>query len=131
MKRKLNLRKGKEDINIEIKNQGNKNINIEKLTKPKFDSLKKINNWQITTLIKRKENTNWQYRHKRGDFPCGPVGKNLPCNAGDMGLIPSPGRSHIPWSYKASVSQLRSPSSRAWEPQLLRPYAATAEAHLS
>ena len=44
MKRKLNLRKGKEDINIEIKNQGNKNINIEKLTKPKFDSLKKINN---------------------------------------------------------------------------------------
>ena len=26
------------------KNPGNKNTNIEKLTKPKFDSLKKINN---------------------------------------------------------------------------------------
>ena len=22
------------------------------------------------------------------DFPGGPVGENLPCNAGDMGLIP-------------------------------------------
>ena len=24
--------------------------------------------------------------------------KNLPCNAGDMGLIPGPGRSHMPQS---------------------------------
>ena len=27
------------------------------------------------------------------DFPGGPVAKNLPANAGDMGLIPGPGRS--------------------------------------
>ena len=30
------------------------------------------------------------------DFPGGPVVKNLPANAGDMGLIPGPRRSHIP-----------------------------------
>ena len=32
------------------------------------------------------------------DFPGGPVVKNLPANAGDMGLIPGPGRSHMPGS---------------------------------
>ena len=32
------------------------------------------------------------------DFPGGTVVKNLPANAGDMGLIPGPGRSHMPWS---------------------------------
>ena len=31
-----------------------------------------------------------------GDFPGGPVVKNLPANAGDMGSIPGPGRSHVP-----------------------------------
>ena len=30
------------------------------------------------------------------DFPGGPVGKNLPANSEDMGLIPGPGRSHVP-----------------------------------
>ena len=29
-------------------------------------------------------------------FPGGPVVKNLPANAGDVGLIPSSGRSHMP-----------------------------------
>ena len=32
------------------------------------------------------------------DFPGGTVVKNLPANAGDMGLIPGPGRSHMPQS---------------------------------
>ena len=32
------------------------------------------------------------------DFPGGPVDKNLPANTGDTGLIPSPGRFHLPWS---------------------------------
>ena len=32
------------------------------------------------------------------DFPGGAVVKNLPANAGDMGSIPGPGRSHMPWS---------------------------------
>ena len=28
-------------------------------------------------------------------FPCGAVDKNSPANAGDTGLIPNPGRSHV------------------------------------
>ena len=31
------------------------------------------------------------------DFPGGPVVKNPPSNAGDMGSIPGPGRFHMPW----------------------------------
>ena len=31
------------------------------------------------------------------DFPGSPVVKNPPANAGDTGLIPGPGRSHMPW----------------------------------
>ena len=31
-----------------------------------------------------------------GGFPSGPVVKNLPASAGDMGLIPGPERSHMP-----------------------------------
>ena len=30
------------------------------------------------------------------DFPDGPVVKNPPVSAGDTGLIPGPGRSHMP-----------------------------------
>ena len=30
------------------------------------------------------------------DLPGGPVVKNLPANAGDTGLTPGPGRSHMP-----------------------------------
>ena len=32
------------------------------------------------------------------DFPGGAVVKNQPANAGDTGLIPGPGRSHMPQS---------------------------------
>ena len=42
--------------------------------------------------------------------------KNPPANAGDMGSIPGPGRSHIPRSNLAHA------------PQLLRPHATTTEA---
>ena len=31
------------------------------------------------------------------DFPAGTVVKNSPAKAGDMGSIPGPGRSHMPW----------------------------------
>ena len=31
-----------------------------------------------------------------GDFTGGPVVKNLPANAGHMGSVPGPGRSHMP-----------------------------------
>ena len=32
------------------------------------------------------------------DFPGGPMVKNPPANAGDMGSIPGSGRSHVPQS---------------------------------
>ena len=32
------------------------------------------------------------------DFPGGPVDKNPPANAGDLGLKSDPGRSHMLWS---------------------------------
>ena len=34
----------------------------------------------------------------RRDIPGGAVVKNPPAIAGDMGSIPGPGRSHMPWS---------------------------------
>ena len=47
--------------------------------------------------------------------------KNPPANAGDMGSIPGPERSHMPQSNYACVPQLLSLRSRAHEPQLLKP----------
>ena len=37
------------------------------------------------------------------DFPSAPVVKNLPVNAGDMGLIPGQGRFHMLLSNQAHV----------------------------
>ena len=56
-------------------------------------SLRQTTLWGIKyTVINFKE---WKsYR----DFPGGAVVKNLPANAGDMGLIPGLGRSHMPRS---------------------------------
>ena len=31
------------------------------------------------------------------DSPGGPVDKNPPANAGDVGSVPGPGRFHVPW----------------------------------
>ena len=36
--------------------------------------------------------------NKTMDFPGGAVVKNPPANAGDTGLSPGLGRSHMPWS---------------------------------
>ena len=46
-------------------------------------------------------------------FPGGSVVKNPPANAGDMGSIPDPGRSHMPQSNRASAPPLLSLFSRA------------------
>ena len=62
------------------------------------------------------------------DFPVGAVVKNPPANAGDTGSSPGPGRSHMPQSKYAHAPQLLSLRSRACEPQLLSPCAATTEA---
>ena len=63
------------------------------------------------------------------DFPGGTVVKNPPASAGDMGLSPGLGRSHMPWSNKAHEPQLLSLHSIARKPQWLSPLAATTEAH--
>ena len=55
---------------------------------------------------------------KERDFPGSPVVKNPPANAGDTGLSPGLGRSHMPWGNYAHVPQLLS---------LWSPWAATAE----
>ena len=64
------------------------------------------------------------------DVPGGTVVKNRPASAGDMGLIPGPERSHMPWSNKACAPQLLSLRSRACEPQLLSLCAATTAARV-
>ena len=56
-----------------------------------------------------------------GDFPDGAVVKNPPASAGDTGLIPGLGRSHMLWSNKARAPQLLNLCSRARKPQLLKP----------
>ena len=61
-------------------------------------------------------------------FPGGAVVKNPPANAGDTGLSPGLGRSHMPRSNKARAPQLLSLRSRAHEPQLLSPHATATEA---
>ena len=43
---------------------------------------------------------------KTGDFPGGPVVKNLPCNAGDKGSIPGWG-TKIPHSEEATAHRLQ------------------------
>ena len=43
-------------------------------------------------------------------FPGGTMVKNPPPSAGDMGLIPGPGRCHMPWSSQARTWQLLKPT---------------------
>ena len=56
-------------------------------------SLASFNNISWTQYADCLKNANW-------DFPGGPVVKNPPANAGDTGLIPAPGRFHMPgWGW--------------------------------
>ena len=52
------------------------------------------------------------------DFPSGAVAKNPPANAGDTGLSPGPGRSHMPRSNSARVPQVLNPRATTTEPAL-------------
>ena len=56
--------------------------------------------------------------------------QNPPDNAGDVGLIPGPGRSHVPWINYVRVPQLLNLCSRARELQLVSPRTTTTEAHV-
>ena len=69
-------------------------------------------------------------RKSEWGFPGGAVVENLPANAGDTGSSPGLGRSHMPWSNLPRAPQLLSLCSRAGEPQLLSPHAATTEARM-
>ena len=62
------------------------------------------------------------------DFPGGAVVKNLPANAGDMGSSPGPGMIPHAREKQTRASQLLSLCSRAREPQILSPCAATTAA---
>ena len=60
------------------------------------------------TYYKRNENqTTMGYHlkkiHALQGFPDGSVVKNLSANAGDLGLIPDPGKFHVPQSNRVHV----------------------------
>ena len=61
-------------------------------------------------------------------LPCGPVVKNSPANAEDMGSTPGLGRFYMPRGNKAQKPQLLSLSSTACVLQVLSPRAATTQA---
>ena len=60
-------------------------------------------------------------KYSRREFPSGAVVKNPPANAGDTGLSPGPGRSHMLRSNEARAPQLLSLCSRAREPRARAP----------
>ena len=64
----------------------------------------------------------WEYISPTWDFPGSPVGKNLLANAGDTGLIPGPGRSHMlknnltPWATATEAHIARAQPLQQQEP---------------
>ena len=48
-------------------------------------------------------------KSSEGDFPGGPLVKNLPANAGDIGLIPALKRSHMKLSLYATTAEACKP----------------------
>ena len=53
---------------------------------------------KVMNITKKKQTHRYKEQTSGWDFPGGAVVKNLPANAGDMGSIPGPGRSRMPWS---------------------------------
>ena len=66
-------------------------------------------------------NIHGDHRDTQGDLCGGSVEKSLPAKAEDMGSIPDPGSSHMPWSNYTWVPELLNQHSRAQESQLLSP----------
>ena len=74
------------------------------ITKPSFayfpvSKFKSLDPTSLTVQPRQNKNTVL----KTLGFPGGSVIKNPPVNAGDMGSVPDPGRSHMPWSNEARV----------------------------
>ena len=67
-------------------------LNRRKLNKLLQKACKKLCTGHVTSTC-----TEGGYKIQPWDFPGGPVVKNLPDNAGDMGSIPSLGRFHMLW----------------------------------
>ena len=70
-------------------------FSMQRYLLPRFNILsispKPVKNVMKQNKINIKNLLNW-------GFSGGPPVKNPPCNAGDTGSIPGPGRSHMPWN---------------------------------
>ena len=77
--------------------------------------------------VQLQEVLNKAFKKRSRGLPGGSLVKNPPANAGDTGSIPDLGRSHMPRSNKARLSQLNL-CSRAQELHLRSPHAAATEA---
>ena len=84
-----------------------------------FSSRRKSDPLRHTALM-QLEGRAGRSRNQTQGFPGGSVVKNPLVNAGDMGLIPALGRSHMSWSNWAGAPRL-SLGSRARAPQLPKP----------
>ena len=58
----------------------------------------KVHHIYLESYQIRKVKKNWSIHKAKLEFLGGTVDKNLPANAGDMSLIPAPGRFHVLWS---------------------------------
>ena len=73
---------------------------VERLLKEDYDIVEQSN--AIDAMRVELDELWDSYKKERDKLsPSGPVVKNLPANTGDMGLIPDPGGSHMPWTNKA------------------------------
>ena len=64
------------------------------------------------------------------DFPGDPVVKNLPANAGDIGVIPGPGRFHNASEQLSPCTTATEPTSRNYEsPCALEPMLCNKKSH--
>ena len=71
----------------------------------------------------KRQHHSWRKsKSEERGLPGGSGVSSLPARAGDTGLVPGPGKSHMLWGKKAHAPQLLSLCSRAWELQLLSPH---------
>ena len=100
----------------------NRKPEITSFTK-KIKYLHSESNWKRRTWRNRHNSGNreapWNHPAQRG-FPGGSGVKNPPATAGDRGLVPDLGRSHLPQGNRTHAPQLLSLCCRAREPQFLK-----------